>query len=55
MRVRAECRRENKEKNHRIIESLQLEKTPKINKSNCQPNTTMSAKPCSKVPYLHVF
>ena len=26
---------------HRIIESLQLENSSKINKSNCQPITTM--------------
>jgi len=30
---------------HRIIESLRLEKTSKIIKSNRQPNTTMPAKP----------
>jgi len=35
---------------HRIIESLRLEKTSKITKSNHQPNTTMPAKPCLKVP-----
>jgi len=39
----------------RIIESLRLEKTSEIIKSNRQPNTTMSAKPCPKVPHLHVF
>jgi len=32
-----------------------LEKTPKIIKSNHQPNTTMPAKPSPKVPHLHVF
>jgi len=31
--------------NHRIIESLKLEKTSKIMKSNHQPNTTIPAKP----------
>jgi len=41
--------------NHRIIESLKLEKTSKIIKSNYQPNTTMPAKLCPEVPYLHVF
>jgi len=29
--------------------------TSKIIKSNCQPITTMSAKPCPEVPYLHLF
>ena len=37
--------------NHRIIESLRLEKTSRI-KSNRQPNTTMPAKPCP-VAYEH--
>jgi len=40
---------------HRITDSLMLEKTSKIMKSNRQPNTIMSAKPCPEVPYLHVF
>ena len=40
---------------HGIIEPLRLEKTSKIIKSNCQPNTTMPAKPCPKVPHLHAF
>jgi len=40
---------------HRIIESLRLEKTSKIIKSNCQPNTTMPAKPCPEVPHLQGF
>jgi len=35
---------------HRIIESVRLEKTSKIMKSNRQPNTTMSAKPCPEIP-----
>jgi len=39
----------------RIIESLILEKTSKIIKSNSQPNTTMPAKLCPEVPHLHVF
>jgi len=30
--------------NHRIIESLRLEKTSKITKSNCQPNATTPRK-----------
>ena len=34
----------------RITESLRLEKTSKITKSNRQPNTTTSAKPCPEVP-----
>jgi len=33
-------------KNYGIIESLSLEKTSKIIKSNRQPHTTMPAKPC---------
>ena len=37
---------------HRITDSLRLEKT---SKSNRQPNTTMPAKPCPEVPYLHIF
>jgi len=41
--------------NNRITESLTLEKTSKIMKSNCHPKTTMSAKPCPDVPHLHVF
>jgi len=39
----------------RIVESLRLEKTSKIIKSNCQPIPTMPAKPCPEVPYPHVF
>jgi len=39
----------------RFIESLRLEKTSKIIKSNCQPNTTMTAKPCPEVLHLHFF
>jgi len=42
-------------RDHRIVESLRLEKTSKIIKSNHQPNTTMPAKPCPEVPHLHVF
>jgi len=38
-----------------VIASLRLEKTSKIIKSNHQPNTTMPAKPCPEVPYLHIF
>jgi len=43
------------EVSHRIIESLKLEKTSKIIKSNRHPTTTMPAKPCPEVPRLHVF
>jgi len=39
----------------KIIESLRLEKTSKIIKPNCHPNTTMPAKQCPKVQYLHGF
>jgi len=42
-------------KNHRTIESLRLEKTSKLIKSSCKPITTMPAKTCLKVPYLHFF
>jgi len=38
-----------------LIESLRLEKTSKIIKSNRQPITTMPAKPCPEVPHPHVF
>jgi len=38
---------------NRITESLRLEKTSKIIKSNCQPNTTMPTKSWPKMPYLH--
>jgi len=38
-----------------IVESLRLEKTSKIIKSNHQPNTPMPAKPYSEVPHLHSF
>jgi len=41
--------------NHRIIESLRLEKTSKIIESNYQPNTTMPTKPGPEVLHLHVF
>jgi len=40
---------------HRIIKSLRLEKTSKISKSNRQPITTITTKPCPEVAYLHVF
>ena len=39
----------------RITESLRLEKTPKIVKSNCQPNTTVPAKSYPELQYLHVL
>ena len=39
----------------RITESLRLEETSKVIKSNHQPNTTMPAKPCPKVLRPHVF
>jgi len=38
-----------------IIESLRLEKTSKIIKSNRQLITTLLTKPCLNMPYLHVF
>jgi len=41
---------EELQKKNRIIESLRLEKTSKIIKSNHSPNTTMPAKPCPQVP-----
>ena len=41
--------------NDRITESIRLEKTSKIIKSNHQPNTTMPAKPCPEVSHPHVF
>jgi len=41
--------------NHRIIESLRLEETSKVIKSNHLTNTTMPAKPCPEVPHLHIF
>jgi len=37
-----------------IIESLRLEKTSKIIKPNCQPNTIKPAKPHPEVLYLHI-
>ena len=42
---------------HGIAESQnhRLEKTSKIMKSNCQPNTTTPAKPCPLVPHPHSF
>jgi len=40
---------------YRIIESLRLEKTSKVIKSNRHPNPTMPAKPYPEVPCLHVF
>jgi len=50
------CRQpEVESQNHRIIESLMLEKTSESMKSNHQPNPRMPAKPCPEVPYLHVF
>jgi len=42
-------------RSYRIVESLRLEKASKIIKSNCQPITTVPAKPCPEVPHLHVF
>jgi len=41
--------------NHRIIESLRLEKTSKIIKSNHPPNTTVPTKPYPEVQHLHIF
>ena len=40
---------------HRITESLRLENTSKIIKSNHQRNITMPTKPCPEVPHPHVF
>jgi len=40
---------------HKTIESLRLEKTCKIIKSNHYPNTTMPAEPSPEVPHLHVL
>jgi len=42
-------------RNHRITESLMLEKTSKIIKPNGQPITTVPTKPCPEEPHLHVF
>ena len=42
-------------RNHRIIESLRLEKTSKITMHNHQLNSTMPAKPYPKVPHLLTF
>jgi len=41
--------------NHRITESLRLENTSNIIKSNHQPITITPAKSYLEVPYLHVF
>jgi len=41
--------------NHRTTESLRLEKTSQITKSNHHPNTTMPAEPCPQVPHLRTF
>jgi len=41
--------------NCRIIESLRLEKTSQIIKSNSQPNTTVPTKSCCEVPHLMFF
>ena len=40
---------------YRIMESLSLEKTSEIIKSNCQPNTTMPSNPCLEVLHLHIL
>jgi len=37
------------------MESLRLEKTSEIIKSNRHPITTMPDKPCSQVPHPHGF
>ena len=39
----------------RTIESLSLQKTSKIIKSNCQPNNSMPTKPYPEVAHLHVL
>jgi len=41
--------------NHRIVESLRLEKTSKIVSPSRHPNPTMPAKPCPEVPHPHGF
>jgi len=43
------------QQNQRIVESLRLEKTSKITKSNHQSITTVPTKPRPQVPRLHVF
>jgi len=48
------CMVENAPVPYRIIEWLRLEMTSKI-KSNCQPNTTLPAKPRPEVPYSTGF
>ena len=40
---------------HRIMESLRLEKTSRIIKSNRHPNPTTPAKPCPEGPHPHLF
>lgn len=47
----------SKNRIHRSMESLQLEKTSKTPKSNHQPNTTttFTTKPCPQVPQPHIF
>ena len=46
---------ENPVMRRKVIESLRLEKTSNIMKSNRQPSTTVPIKPCPEVPCLHVF
>ena len=48
-----QCFSSNYSCNHRVLESLRLEKTSKIMKSNSQYITTMPTKPCPKVSRLH--
>jgi len=38
-----------------VTESLRLEKTSKITKSNHQTIITIPTKPCPEVPHLHIF
>ena len=49
------CSHNTQRFNTQIMESLRLEKTSKIIKSNHQPNTTMPDKPCPELPHPHGF
>jgi len=51
----ASARASDNSQDHGIIESLMLERTSKIIKSNHHPNTPTPAKPRPEVPHLHVF
>ena len=52
---RSQCGLLGKAHGAEAIESLRLEKTSKIIRSNRQPIITMPSKPCPEEPYLHVF